>query len=350
MSGAVFLTNPEAFSHGVWTKETPPKADIGAPTPRIVASASVGGFPFVVGVRIDGNKILADWRMRAILFTGIATTFSMCLIAFGLWTRSTLQTERKLTHYLHERALLHTELAAHLDAEREQVRLIDIIAHQIRTPLATLQLNMELLSNNALGTEERGRVIERVLRTFTRLKNLVNDTLLESRRIAAYQRANLKEVGLFSTIEGITSKIRDLIESHPTTARFENIHPGLVIKADVSMLDIALINLVENAVKYSPAGSGIDIVCSNKNDHVDITITNSGTGIPEADLAHLTEKYYRGQNALSVPGMGLGLRMVEMIAKAHGGRFKIENGEKGYVLVTLSLPLTSKVTPNNSSA
>jgi two-component system sensor histidine kinase KdpD len=108
---------------------------------------------------------------------------------------------------------------------------------------------------------------------------------------------------------------------------------------DQALMVQALANVLDNAVKYSPDGSQIDIIARSIEDQVEIRIADRGHGIPPENLEHIFDKFYRVQRADGIQGSGLGLAISKGIVEAHGGRIWAEKRPEGGTVVTIALPL-----------
>jgi signal transduction histidine kinase len=124
------------------------------------------------------------------------------------------------------------------------------------------------------------------------------------------------------------------LDGHPLVNR---IPPELTVDADRELLRLALRQLVDNAVKYSPPNSTIEI-SATANGTVGIAVRNSGSTIPERDQARIFERFYRGAQARHIPGTGMGLAIVQQIAQAHGGALTVNSAPADGTTFTLALP------------
>jgi signal transduction histidine kinase len=137
--------------------------------------------------------------------------------------------------------------------------------------------------------------------------------------------------------EIVAATLRELersLNGHTVTSQV----PGnLVIEADCELLRLALRQLLDNAVKYSPPGSTIEVRAGG-NGTVNIGVRNSGPAIPEQEQRQIFERFYRGNEARRIPGTGMGLAIVRQIAEAHGGTLTVSSTPSSGTEFTLSLP------------
>ena len=112
-----------------------------------------------------------------------------------------------------------------------------------------------------------------------------------------------------------------------------------LVPMDFVLVERVLVNVIDNALKYSPIGSRIEIQAFTSNAFVEICVADQGVGIPSEDLARVFDKFYRVQRPGNVSGTGLGLSISKGIIEAHGGFIGAENRKDGGTLITIALPL-----------
>jgi signal transduction histidine kinase len=145
----------------------------------------------------------------------------------------------------------------------------------------------------------------------------------------------------------LATSVRDIVERYVQATREEGRHrfvveapPTLVVQADQSRIEQMLMNLIGNAVKYSPRGGEVRVELEQKNGNAEIAIRDQGIGIPAEDLGRLGEPFTRGTgNAASFAGMGIGLHVAKLMAQAHEGSLRLESdGEDRGTTVRVTLP------------
>ncbi|MBN9525119.1 MAG: sensor histidine kinase [Alphaproteobacteria bacterium] len=231
-------------------------------------------------------------------------------------------------------------LAAEREAQTEQVRLIDLIAHQYRTPLAiianTAQSLRLSLSSGDHGNAER---VERIIRAVRRLADTL-DVALHPDRVEPHEaRPDRRRVQLQPLIATTVQRARD---GHPTREIRLVLPPDaetLAIDADPQLIDIALTNLVDNAMKFSN-GTPVSITVAASQGRVALNVSDRGIGIPEDELHEVFRKFFRAANASDRPGMGIGLRLARQIVQNHGGDISLRSRVGVGTTVTIDLPLS----------
>jgi signal transduction histidine kinase len=210
-------------------------------------------------------------------------------------------------------------------------RVSDGIAHDLRTPLARLKTRLERLRRGR-PDEEIGEAIEeadRLLATF--------GAVLRIARIESGGRIPFADVDLTSLIDDVAELYRPLIEEKGARLSLRSA-PSVSVRGDRDMLFQAVANLVDNAIKHTPAGGRIEIALAPGEGGAAITVEDDGPGIPAEEREKVKERFYRLDRSRSTPGSGLGLSLVSAVAARHGGELRLLDGEPGLRAV-LFLPV-----------
>ncbi|WP_437594645.1 DUF4118 domain-containing protein [Sorangium sp. So ce1000] len=243
-----------------------------------------------------------------------------------------------------ERALLAREAQrAQLHAQAEELRnaLLSSVSHDLRTPLATITGAAGALLDDgdgeaALDPAARRDLTQTVLEEAQRLERLVRN-LLDMTRLESGALAVKKE---WLPLEEVVGAALNRVEEH-LEGRQISIELGRatrLVPMDGVLFEQVLINLLENALKYSPAGSPIAIRGFTEGDVAMLEIKDRGQGIPEGEEELIFEKFYRGRGH-SRQGLGLGLTICRGIVAAHGGRITAENRPHGGAIFRVTLPI-----------
>jgi two-component system phosphate regulon sensor histidine kinase PhoR len=226
----------------------------------------------------------------------------------------------------------------------EQVRteFVANVSHELRTPLTAIQGYLETLLGGALDEPEHARrFIEVAFRHTERLGRLLNDLTdlsnIELGRVSLRLAPTAVQPVADSVLQIVAAKARD-----GGVALSADVPDALTVQADHDRLAQILINLVDNAVKYTPAGGTVTVRArTTDGGRVALTVSDTGVGIPPADLPRLTERFYRVDKARSreLGGTGLGLAIVKHLVMAHGGELAIESEEGRGTTVRVTLPI-----------
>ena len=225
--------------------------------------------------------------------------------------------------------------------EHVRTEFIANVSHELRTPLTAIQGYLETLLGGALEEREHARrFVEIAFRHTERLGRLLNDLTdlsnIELGKVSLRLAPTPLRPIVDSVLELVAAKARDG-EVTLTTEVSEVIH----VQADHDRLVQVLINLVDNAVKYTPAGGAVTVRARPTADgRIEVSVSDTGIGIPRADLPRITERFYRVDKARSreLGGTGLGLAIVKHLVLAHGGDLAIDSEEGRGTTVRVLLP------------
>jgi two-component system sensor histidine kinase KdpD len=235
-----------------------------------------------------------------------------------------------------ERARGH-EATARAEAARQSGELravtLDALAHDFKTPLTSMKAAASDLRSNV--TDGRDRELATIIdEDVDRLQALVSDAV-QMLRIDAGDFVLHRDRHTLADIVGWTLRqFESRLDGHSVTT---HIPESLSVDADRDLLGLALRQLLDNAVKYSPPASTIEIAAAGDRT-VEIVVRNSGPAIPERERDRVFERFYRGSQARRIPGTGMGLTIVQQIAQAHGGTVSVASSPERGTQVTMSLP------------
>ncbi len=214
------------------------------------------------------------------------------------------------------------------EAAQRQQQLVQDASHELRTPLTSLRTNIEVLARGeGLPLEERDQLLHDVVDQLGEMTALISE-LTELAR-GEEQSAELEHVRLDLVTE---EAIRRTTRNHPDVPIQAELASGTIVGMPAS-LERAIANLLDNAAKWSPAGSPVEVKLADG----ELTVRDHGPGIADADVPHIFERFYRATSARSMPGSGLGLAIVWKVAEAHGGTVAAEPAAGGGTLMRLRL-------------
>ncbi len=228
------------------------------------------------------------------------------------------------------------DLASERDALR---RFIADASHELRTPLTALRQFVEILQGQAGGDPgTRSEFLGESQRQLERLQWITGHLLDLSRLDGGVASLDIAHHDLTSLLEEALSPFRSLAESKQIELRMTATDGPELICCDRASLGMALANLLDNALKYTPSGGVVELTASEEGQTTLLTVHDSGPGILPADQERVFERFYRGGGSEHVPGAGLGLAIVKSAVEAHGGRVRLEDGEGA--TFTMVLPTT----------
>src|SRR5262245_51683108 len=210
-------------------------------------------------------------------------------------------------------------------------------SHHLKTPIAILRADVEEILADVNCSESTQARAEGLLHRIHHLSSVVDNLLLLSRADAGRLEASKEEIDLGEVLEGVLDDALTLAE--PLDLKVEaDVSKHLLIKADRTFVAMIAQNLVENAVKYNTPGGRIRVKARPNNGEVEITISNTGDGIPKDRSEQLFERFYRLRGRVRVPGHGLGLSIARELARAHGGDVELVRSDESWTEMRVRLP------------
>lgn len=230
-----------------------------------------------------------------------------------------------------------------IESERLRTALFNSLSHDLRTPLASIIGAVTGLiedQNAVYSPEAQQDLLQTILHGAERMNRFVNNLLDMARLESGMLKLNKDWCDLQDIIGVAVNNLGEALTSRPLDI---NVQPELpLVRADFILIEQVLINLLDNALKYSEQDSKIVVSTQKRGKQVETAVANRGQGIPETDLSKVFDKFYRLNSPLQVSGTGLGLAICKGIIEAHGGEIWAENNKLGGVTITFTIPLSSK--------
>jgi len=223
--------------------------------------------------------------------------------------------------------------------ERER-RFTADASHELKTPLAVLRGDIEVTLRRERPSEEYQRVLKSSLEEIARLTRLTDDLLTLARSDAGESALAIEPVQLDQLAAEACAYIGPLADSAGVTLNFEAPQSPIEIEGDPKRLKQLLVNLLDNAIKYTSAGGSVGLALSVIDSFALIEVSDTGRGIPASALPHVFERFYRQTDPRDsrVSGFGLGLAISKWIVDAHGGSIHVESDEGRGSHFTIKLP------------
>jgi signal transduction histidine kinase len=232
----------------------------------------------------------------------------------------------------------NTMLGSLEEAYRAQLRFVADASHELRAPLTAIQANLELLERQSdMPEEERADALSEAGREARRLTHLVAD-LLALARADAGTALRRDRVELDRVLLDAMAEARHLARGQ--RLELEELEPT-VLEADADRLKQVLLVLLDNALKYTPTDGVITLTLRRAGDWAELTVRDTGVGIPAEDLPRVFERFYRADpaRARDPGGTGLGLPIARWIVEQHGGSITLQSAPGEGTLATVRLPL-----------
>lgn len=235
-------------------------------------------------------------------------------------------------------ALQAERIRLQMETERMRNALLSTVSHDLRTPLATITGAASILAEDGTGVSESNRrelatsIVDEADRLNRLVANLLDLTRLEAGAIQLHR--DLQPID--EVIEVSLSRLERPLRDHPVVTRVSPDLPPVAI--DGLLIQQVLVNLLDNASKFAPAGTEVDLAAFTEGDHLVIEVGDHGPGIPPGEEQQIFEKFYRASGPQQ-RGSGIGLAICRGIVELHGGRITARNRpDKGGAIFRVSLP------------
>lgn len=231
--------------------------------------------------------------------------------------------------------------------DRLRRELIANVSHDLRNPLAALQGYLEtiMMKGDALSPDERQRYMETVLKNTRSLNTLVGELFELSKLDAQQIEPDFEAFSIAELVQDVVMQFQPKADQLNVTLEANLPERLSLVYADIGLVERAISNLIDNALRYTPAGGHVRVVPSDDGDAVSVQVIDTGYGIPPEDLPHIFERFYRVEKSRAPDkgGTGLGLAIAQKILELHGSTLAVQSAlGKG---TTFSFALPTRKTP-----
>ncbi len=293
---------------------------------------------FIHFLQLLGLVPLEWWNINNIKYASLLNIVLMTIaLAERFW-----EIEKLTMAALRESELKSLELATERVATERQKRFLTMLSHEYRTPLAIIQSSLDIMDLQMSNQYPENRSeLDKMKRAVRRLVEMMDVSLEKSRLSDSREKEGAVRIPLASFMATEAEEVRALWPKR--TFRFAISLTDQAINSEKHYFTTALFNLLDNAQKYSPPDSPIDVDCHGEDNEVVIRIRNQSDGLLMNETELLFRKYQRGSNSNNTNGSGLGLWLVQEIIQRHHGAVTFEKSG-AYVVVTVRLPLADTLT------
>lgn len=246
--------------------------------------------------------------------------------------------EDVLISFSHMKESLKASLEQQWKAEQMQKEQIAALAHDLKTPLTVIQGNADLISETELDEEQR--LYTEYISSSSEQMQLYIRTLIDISRATTGYQLHMEDINLPAYVEQLQGQIAALCQTKKIGLQIEIESLPAVLSADKLLMERAILNVVNNALDYSPQDSPILISMTGDKGSLTISVTDAGPGFSQEDLLHAEEQFYMADRSRSSNlHFGMGLFITKSIVQQHGGQLILSNSEKtGGAQVTISIP------------
>jgi K+-sensing histidine kinase KdpD len=266
---------------------------------------------------IGYQRIQNEYQRKTTQFMGEGSIFFLLIGAGAIFVYRAVNKELKIT--------------------RQQQHLMMALTHELKTPIAVTKLNLETLQKRKLEEQQTKKLLQNTLQEANRMNALCNNMLLSSQMEAGGYRVTFEPIDMAELVQSCVMEFGSRYpEKKITTLSGED----CFTLGDQLLLQIALNNLVENAIKYSPKESILTITVKRNESEIELAVADLGSGIEEGEKKKVFQKFYRLGNEATkrARGTGLGLYLVNKIVMAHKGKIKITDNQPAGTIFSVSLP------------
>jgi signal transduction histidine kinase len=255
--------------------------------------------------------------------------------------------QRKITQYIGEGTtffvLIIIGAVFVYRAARKQIKLsvqqqnfMMAITHELKTPIAVTQLNLETLQKRKLEDSQQQKLIQNTIQEANRLNALCNNILLAAQIDAGSLQAHHQEINLSTLVENC---VQDFLMRYPQKSIVLQAQENIYILGEELLLQMLVNNLIDNALKYSPKDESIHIVLNEANQQIQFNVADKGTGIAAIEKKKVFDKFYRtgNENTRMTKGSGLGLYLCKKIVESHKGYITVTDNEPQGAIFTVTL-------------
>lgn len=222
---------------------------------------------------------------------------------------------------------------------RLKEEFIDLVSHQIRSPITNVKWNLELLDQGKL-TRKQAKYVDRLAESVENIISLVNDFVYLSRLDQSKKELTLKRTNMKSLVEGVLGEMKIFATSRSIKLKFINNCKNTFARTDQKKVKIVITNVIENALKYSYEKGEVEVEIYNKRNDLIVKTKDQGCGIEHSSQPFIFDKFYRAMDAkeLSADGTGVGLYVAKVLLKEMDGEIWFESEKGQGSTFYLSLP------------
>lgn len=294
-------------------------------TVPIVAKDESIGFILMGNASAYSKVTEGDADLLSVLASQIGTAIENTSLYTELFN-SHQDLERRVKERTQELARLNEELTR---LNKVKSDFVSAVSHELRTPLTSIKGYASILMAGKLGdvTSAQKERLQKIDKHSNSLARLVNNLLDISRIESGKVQMNIKETPIKEILDSTVDIIAPQVKEKHISLKINIKTKSDKIKVDASQLERVLINLLGNAVKFTPEKGKITISCQDRKDSVEFSVEDTGIGIPKLDIESVFEEFFRSDNALEkkVKGTGLGLSLVKKIIEAHNGKIWVDS-------------------------
>lgn len=223
-----------------------------------------------------------------------------------------------------------------------QNQFVSNVSHELKTPLTVIKGYSDYLIHEVKGNKDLQKAVFHLNNETKRLTKLVNELLILSRIQSENEIYNIEEVNLTKLVNSIITAIKVRIDREEISL-VTKLVDDIYIQGDKSKISQVILNIIDNAIKYSNKLKEVEVFLSREEDNAVLSVKDKGIGIPESDIHKVFDRFYRASNTKGFKGTGLGLAIGKEIIEKHNGYIKIKARRGEGTTVKVVLPISKKL-------
>ena len=297
--------------------------------------------------QVDGH--VGDTVVVPLLLGGQALGTLVATRGRRRWSTYDAESLDLCSHHLAAALALQSVIETTRQLDEDKTRFLATTSHELRTPLTAVVAWLSMFEEGDLGalTDEQQYAMGVVERNIARLRDLIEDLLT----VNQLDSGNARAVRTRMDVQGLVCRVVESLSPMAKRAGVDLVHDARPcdgsgeVLGDPGQIERAITNIVQNALKFTEPGGRAQLTTRCSDESITLTCTDTGIGIPSADLPHVLERFHRARNAHGHPGTGLGLSIVDSIMVAHGGSFQLDSTHGVGTTVLLTLPRQVSLAP-----
>lgn len=229
------------------------------------------------------------------------------------------------------------DISREKEIDRMKSEIVRSVSHEFRTPLSAIVGMTEMILEGDLDEQRQRQYLQTILREGMRLSDMVSDLLSIARLESGMETLRLEVLDLKSLFDDLMASLETAVEKKKASIRYD-LQGITTFSGDGAKLKQVLLNILDNSLMYSDTGCQVAISVKKKEHGIEIAVKDNGWGVPDEDMPHLRERFYRGRHGERIKGTGLGLFLCNEIIRLHGGTMEIRSTLGTGTEVILSLP------------
>lgn len=221
---------------------------------------------------------------------------------------------------------------------KQQNNFMLSVTHELKSPIAAMKLNLQTLERHNLDKDKKELLVDRCVKEANRLNDLCNNMLLASQMEGGQYKRSREP---FSFTELVEDSLKDYDHRYPNRISADTL-PEYNLTGDRVLIQMAVNNLLENAIKYTPKDKPVTVTMEERNNYISLQVADLGQGIPEEEKAKIFNKFYRigSEETRKSKGTGLGLYLTAKIVRQHKGKISVKDNQPNGAIFDISFPIS----------